>query len=143
ADGTVVSLSTSDTDLTGIRTAATGKDVAFVFITGKSQSDSGERYITVEGNVGDRNSLSAWHSGDALVAAVAAANKNTVVVVHSVGSINMEAWVINANGIGLPGQEAGNGLVDVLYGAYNPRCGGFFCPQRSHCVPRLTASCYA
>ncbi|KAJ7793670.1 beta-glucosidase [Mycena olivaceomarginata] len=125
ADGTVVSLSTSDTDLTGARTAATGKDVAFVFITGKSQSDSGEGYITVEGNVGDRNSLSAWHSGDALVAAVAAANKNTVVVVNSVGPINMEAWVTNANVTavvwsGLPGQEAGNGLVDVLYGAYNP-----------------------
>ncbi|KAJ7882642.1 glycoside hydrolase family 3 C-terminal domain-containing protein, partial [Mycena olivaceomarginata] len=128
ADGTVVSLSTSDTNLTGTRTAATGKDVAFVFITGKSQC-----WIIISRNVGDRNSLSAWHSGDALVAAVAAANKNTVVVVHSVGSINMEAWVINANVTavvwsGLPGQEAGNGLVDVLYGAYNPRCGGFFLP---------------
>ncbi|KAJ7789837.1 beta-glucosidase [Mycena olivaceomarginata] len=125
ADGTVVSSSTSDTDLTGARTAATGKDVAFVFITGKSQSDSGEGYITVEGNAGDRNSLSAWHNGDALVAAVAAANKNTVVVVNSVGPINMEAWVTNVNVTavvwsGLPGQEAGNGLVDVLYGAYNP-----------------------
>ncbi|KAJ7735027.1 beta-glucosidase [Mycena metata] len=120
-DGTVVSSSTSDTDLTGAKTAATGKDVAFVFIT----ADSGEGYITVEGNAGDRNSLSAWHSGDALVAAVAAANKNTVVVVNSVGPINMEAWVSNTNvtaivSIGVPGQEAGHGLVDVLYGAYNP-----------------------
>ncbi|KAJ6501213.1 beta-glucosidase [Mycena vitilis] len=118
ADGTVVSSSTSDTDLTGARTAATGKDVVFVFLT----ADSGEGYITVEGNAGDRNSLSAWHSGDALVAAVAAANKNTVVVINAVGPINMEAWITNANGVlsGVPGQEAGNGLVDVLYGAYNP-----------------------
>ncbi|KAJ6449679.1 glycoside hydrolase family 3 protein [Mycena sanguinolenta] len=121
ADGTAVSSSTSDTDLAGAKTAATGKDVAFVFIT----ADSGEGYITVEGNAGDRNSLSAWHSGDALVAAVAAANKNTIVVVNSVGPINMEAWITNANitavvWSGVPGQEAGNGLVDILYGAYNP-----------------------
>ncbi|KAJ6452717.1 hypothetical protein C8R47DRAFT_1229294 [Mycena vitilis] len=39
ADGTVVSSSSSDTDLT---------------------ADSGEGYITVEGNAGDHNSLSAW-----------------------------------------------------------------------------------
>ncbi|KAJ6579136.1 glycoside hydrolase family 3 protein [Mycena vulgaris] len=120
-DGTVVTSSTSDTDLTGAKNVATGKDVAFVFIT----ADSGEAYITVEGNAGDRNSLSAWHNGDALVAAVASANKNTVVVVNSVGPINMEAWITNANitavvWSGVPGQEAGNGLVDVLYGAYNP-----------------------
>ncbi|KAJ7237907.1 beta-glucosidase, partial [Mycena haematopus] len=125
ADGTVVSSSTSDTDLNGAANAAKGKDVAFVFITGKSRPDSGEGYITVEGNAGDRNSLSAWHNGDALVAAVAAANKNTIVVVNSVGPINMEAWITNANvtavvWMGVPGQEAGNGLVDVLYGAYNP-----------------------
>ncbi|KAJ6552874.1 beta-glucosidase [Mycena capillaripes] len=107
SDGTVVSSSTSDTDLTGAKNTATGKDVALVFIT----ADSGEGYITVEGNAGDRNSLSAWHSGDALVAAVAAANTKTIVVVNSVGPINMEAWITNANG---------NGLVDILYGAYNP-----------------------
>ncbi|KAJ7491335.1 beta-glucosidase [Mycena galericulata] len=120
-DGTVVTSSTSDTNLNGAKNAAAGKDIAFVFIT----ADSGEGYITVEGNAGDRNDLSAWHSGDALIAAVAAANKNTVVVVNSVGPINMEAWVTNPNVTavvwsGVPGQEAGHGLVDVLYGAYNP-----------------------
>jgi len=56
---------------------------------------------------------------------IAAANKNTIVVVNSVGPINMEAWITNVNVTavvwsGIPGQEAGNGLVDVLYGAYNP-----------------------
>ncbi|KAJ6584239.1 glycosyl hydrolase family 3 C-terminal domain-containing protein [Mycena sp. CBHHK59/15] len=121
ADGTTVSSSTSDTDLSSAKNAATGKAIAFVFIT----ADSGEGYITVEGNAGDRNSLSAWHSGDALIAAVASVNKNTVVVVNAVGPINMEAWITNPNitavvWSGIPGQEAGNGLVDVLYGAYNP-----------------------
>ncbi|KAJ6606906.1 glycoside hydrolase superfamily [Mycena sp. CBHHK59/15] len=107
ADGTTVSSSTSDTDLSSAKNAATGKAIAFVFITG---------------NAGDRNSLSAWHSGDALIAAVASVNKNTVVVVNAVGPINMEAWITNPNIVwsGIPGQEAGNGLVDVLYGAYNP-----------------------
>ncbi|KAI0085604.1 glycoside hydrolase superfamily [Irpex rosettiformis] len=120
-DGTTVTSSLSDTDLTGAANAASGKDIAFVFIT----ADSGEGYITVEGNAGDRNDLSAWHGGDALVAQVAKSNKNTVVVVNSVGPINTEAWVNHPNVTaivwsGVPGQEAGNGLVDVLYGSYSP-----------------------
>ncbi|KAI0095309.1 cellulose-binding beta-glucosidase [Irpex rosettiformis] len=120
-DGTTVTSSLSDTDLTGAANAASGKDIAFVFIT----ADSGEGYITVEGNAGDRNDLSAWHGGDALVAQVAKSNKNTVVVVNSVGPINTEAWVTHPNVTaivwsGVPGQEAGNGLVDVLYGSYSP-----------------------
>ncbi len=52
-----------------------------VFIT----SDSGEGYLTVEGNPGDRNDLYAWHGGDALVQAVASVNNNTIVVIHAVG----------------------------------------------------------
>ncbi|KAJ3736982.1 beta-glucosidase [Lentinula guzmanii] len=120
-EGTVVSSSSSDTDLNAAAAAATGKDVAFVFIT----ADSGEGYLTVEGNEGDRNDLSAWHSGDALVLQVASVNPNTVVVVNSVGPIIMESWIDNANVTavvwsGLPGQEAGNGIADILYGDYNP-----------------------
>ncbi|KAF8609380.1 beta-glucosidase [Ceratobasidium sp. AG-I] len=119
--GATVTSSLSDTDLTAAATAARGKDVALVFIS----ADSGEGYITVEGNAGDRNDLKAWHGGDALVAAVAAVNKNTVVVVHSVGQIIMESWIDHANvtavlWAGLQGQEAGNAVVDVLWGAVNP-----------------------
>ncbi|EMD41674.1 glycoside hydrolase family 3 protein [Gelatoporia subvermispora B] len=120
-DGTVVTSSLSDTDLTGAINAARGKDVAFVFIT----ADSGEGYITVEGNAGDRNDLSAWHNGDALVEQVASVNNNTIVVVNTVGPILVEAWIDNPNVTalvwsGLPGQEAGNAVTDVLYGDYNP-----------------------
>ncbi|KIP12630.1 glycoside hydrolase family 3 protein [Phlebiopsis gigantea 11061_1 CR5-6] len=120
-DGTTVSSSLSDTDLNGAASTAAGKDVALVFIN----ADSGEGYITVEGNAGDRNDLSAWHGGDALVEQVAQSNKNTIVVVNSVGPINMESWVTNPNVTaivwsGIPGQEAGNALTDVLYGTYNP-----------------------
>ncbi|KAF5382907.1 hypothetical protein D9757_006328 [Collybiopsis confluens] len=120
-DGTTISSSLSDTDLNAAATTAANKDVALVFIT----ADSGEGYLTVEGNEGDRNNLAAWHSGDALVQQVAKFNSKTIVVVNSVGPIIMEAWITNPNVTavvwsGLPGQEAGNGLVDVLYGAYNP-----------------------
>ncbi|EJD04021.1 uncharacterized protein FOMMEDRAFT_187156 [Fomitiporia mediterranea MF3/22] len=121
ADGTTISSSLSDTDTDKAKSVASGKDVAFVFIT----ADSGEAYITVEGNEGDRNDLFAWHEGDALVQAVSSVNNNTIVVVNSVGPIITEAWVTNENvtaivWAGLPGQEAGNALVDVLYGAVNP-----------------------
>ncbi|KAK0473186.1 beta-glucosidase [Armillaria novae-zelandiae] len=121
ASGTKVSSSTSDTDLNAAANAAAGKDVAIVFIT----ADSGEGYITVEGNFGDRNDLLAWHGGDALVEKVASVNPNTIVAVNSVGPIIVENWIDNENVTavlwsGLPGQEAGNAVTDVLYGAYNP-----------------------
>ncbi|KAI0702482.1 glycoside hydrolase family 3 protein [Cytidiella melzeri] len=120
-DGTTVFSSLSDTDTQAAATAARGSDVAFVFIT----ADSGEESGIVEGNVGDRNDLLAWHDGDALVEAVANVNNNTVVVVNTVGPIIVDAWIDHPNVTalvwsGLPGQEAGNSLVDVLYGAYNP-----------------------
>ncbi|KAG2023257.1 cellulose-binding beta-glucosidase [Coprinopsis cinerea AmutBmut pab1-1] len=119
--GATVSSSLSDTDLNRAQSTASGKDVAIVFIT----SDSGEGYITVEGHAGDRNDLKAWHNGDALVQRVAAANTNTIVVVNTVGPVDMEAWIENPNVVavvwaGLPGQEAGNSLVDILWGDYNP-----------------------
>lgn len=120
-DNTSVYSSLSDSDTGAAASTAAGKDVAFVFIT----ADSGEDDYLVEGNTGDRNDLQAWHSGDALVQKVASVNSNTIVVVNSVGPIILEAWIDSPNVTavvwsGLPGQEAGNSLVDVLYGAYNP-----------------------
>lgn len=85
--------SISDSDLVGAAAAAKGKSTALVFVN----SDSGEGYLTVEGHVGDRNDLALWHNGDALIAAVAASNKNTVVVIHSVGAVIMEAWINHPN----------------------------------------------
>ncbi|KAI0293191.1 glycoside hydrolase family 3 protein [Multifurca ochricompacta] len=110
-----------DFNLVGAANAAVQKDVAIVFV----QSDSGEEYITVDGNVGDRNNLTAWHNGDALVKAVAAQNKNTIVVVNSVGPVIVDPWIDHPNvtavvWAGLAGTEAGNALVDILYGDVNP-----------------------
>ncbi|KAG1513608.1 hypothetical protein G6F53_004300 [Rhizopus delemar] len=67
-------------------------DIAFVF----SNSEFGEYSITVDGNVGDRNNSSLWHNGDNLIHAVADANKNTVVVIHSVDPVLMP-WIDHPN----------------------------------------------
>ncbi|CAN9184440.1 unnamed protein product [Alternaria alternata] len=98
-------------------------DTAVVFVT----ADSGENYITVENNPGDRTSsnLNLWHNGDKLIKDVAAKYSNVVVVVHTVGPILMDQWhdlpsvkaVLFAH---LPGQEAGDSLMQVLFGDVSP-----------------------
>ncbi|KAI5854414.1 beta-glucosidase-related glycosidase [Tricharina praecox] len=101
--------------------AGTANSKCLVFIS----ADAGERYITVDGNEGDRNSLYAWHSGDELVTAVADACPNTIVIMHTVGPIIVEKWidhpnvkaVVNAH---LPGREAGSSLTEILFGDVSP-----------------------
>ncbi|KAI1169073.1 beta-glucosidase-like protein [Nemania serpens] len=106
----------------GVAAAKKG-DVAVVFIN----SDAGENSSTVEGNHGDRDAtgLAAWHDGDELVQAVAAAYGNVIVVVHTVGPIIMESWIdlpsVKAVVVAhLPGQEAGDSLTEVLFGDVSP-----------------------
>ncbi|KAK3903752.1 glycosyl hydrolase family 3 N terminal domain-containing protein [Staphylotrichum tortipilum] len=100
-------------------------EVAIVFIS----SDAGENTLTVENNHGDRDSdkLAAWHGGDKLVQKAAEKFSNVVVVVHTVGPLNLEPWidlpsvksVLFAH---LPGQEAGESLTNILFGDASP-CG--------------------
>ncbi|KAJ5832382.1 hypothetical protein N7474_000693 [Penicillium riverlandense] len=120
ADGTTIVTSTTD-DAAPAASAAAAADTAIVFIN----SDSGEGYITVEGNAGDRNNLDPWHNGNKLVQAVAGVNKNVIVVCHSVGPVILETILSQPNvkaivWPGIPGQESGNALVDVLYGSTSP-----------------------
>lgn len=117
----IVSWWRSNWDLAGAAITATEQDVAIVFVN----ADSGEGYITVDGNEGDRKNLTLWGNADALVGAVAAVNRNTVVVAHSVGPAIIEPWVEHPNvtavvWAGIPGQEAGNSIADVLFGDVNP-----------------------
>ena len=120
ADGTTISIQSTDST-SGVQNVAQGADVALVFIT----ANSGEGYITVQGNAGDRNNLDPWHNGNQLVQAVAQANKNTIVVVHSTGPIVLET-ILAQSGVqavvwaGLGSQETGNALVDILYGSTSP-----------------------
>jgi beta-glucosidase len=120
-DGTKIITSTSDSPSAGAM-AVSSADTALVFIN----SNSGEQYVKVENQPeGDRLNLDPWHNGNELVEAVARTGKPTIVVVHSVGPIILERIIANPNvkaivWAGLPGQESGNALVDVLYGDTSP-----------------------
>ncbi|EKG15351.1 Glycoside hydrolase family 3 [Macrophomina phaseolina MS6] len=122
AAGTTIIASPTDDQAAGA-SAAAAAETAIVFIV----SNSGEEYLTVENNVGDRINLDPWHDGNGLVAAVAeaAAGKPVVVVAHSVGPIILESILSHENVValvwaGLGGQEQGNALADVLFGDVSP-----------------------
>ncbi|KAJ7608391.1 glycoside hydrolase family 3 protein [Roridomyces roridus] len=145
-----ISLKTSlSNDLSQGPAAATGADMAIVFVNAMS----GELgfYQSVNGNEGDRNDLELWFSGSTLITNTAQANPNTVVVVHSVGPVDMSAFASNPNVTaivyaGAPGEQTGPGLVDVLTGIVNPSgrlpfsiadvC-DFFSPRTAHCLNDL------
>jgi len=58
-----------------------------------------------------------------LIQAIAAKNKNTVVVLTSGGGVNMTPWIDNVAGVieaWYPGQEGGRALTEVLLGEVNP-----------------------
>ncbi|OZJ02438.1 hypothetical protein BZG36_04403, partial [Bifiguratus adelaidae] len=102
----------SDYDTANITHIASGANVAMVF----ANADSGEG--------SDRLDLNLQNNGNELIQTVANANKNTVVVIHSVGPVLMP-WIDHPNITaivwpGLPGQESGNALADVLFGDVNP-----------------------
>jgi beta-glucosidase len=60
---------------------------------------------------------------DELIQEMAAANKNTIVVVTSGGGVDMGAWIERVPALveaWYPGQEGGAALADVLFGDVNP-----------------------
>ncbi|ORY38612.1 hypothetical protein BCR33DRAFT_720633 [Rhizoclosmatium globosum] len=112
ADRVQVITSIDNYDLEAAKRTASSAQVALVF----ANAPSGEWY--------DRDDLKLANKGDQLISAVASVNKNTVVVIHSVGTVEMP-WLHHPNISAvifalLPGQESGNGLADVLFGAVNP-----------------------
>ncbi|KAI8141064.1 glycoside hydrolase superfamily [Fennellomyces sp. T-0311] len=107
-----------DYDLEAAAALAAEADVAIVF----AMADSGEEFIAIDGNLGDRKNLTLWHNGDNLIQAVAEANENTVVVLNTVGAVLMP-WADSVRSIvwgGLAGQESGNAISDILFGDVNP-----------------------
>lgn len=90
-----------------------------------ANSDSGEGYITVDHNEGDRNNLTLWNAGNHLIKTVADYCNNTIVVMHTVGPVLVDSFYDHPNvtailWAGLPGQESGNSITDILYGKVNP-----------------------
>lgn len=135
-DGTQLVTSTTNEAIAGAA-AAQQADVALVFIN----ADAGEGYITVEGNPGDRLDLDPWHNGNDLVEAVAAVNRNTIVVIHSVGPLILERILASPNVVaivwaGIPGQESGM-LPQILRQSLIRR----LIDARSHCVLLINLVC--
>lgn len=95
--------------------------VSLVFVN----ADAGEGFISVDGNEGDRKNLTLWGNGENVIDAAAKNCNNTIVVIHSVGPVLVDKFYEHPNitailWAGLPGQESGNSLADVLYGRVNP-----------------------
>ncbi|KAL9000747.1 MAG: hypothetical protein Q9188_005622 [Gyalolechia gomerana] len=106
---------------TQILSLASQATVAIVFVN----ADSGEGFINVDGNVGDRNNLTFWQGGDVLVQNVSAVCNNTILVMHTVGPVLLGNYSENPNitailWAGLPGEQSGNSIADILYGRVNP-----------------------
>lgn len=104
-----------------IQALAGQASVAIVFVN----ADSGEGYIDVDGNIGDRNNLTLWDNGDVLVTNVSALCNNTILVIHSTGPVLIGNYSSNPNitailWAGIPGEQSGNSIADVLYGRVNP-----------------------
>ncbi|KAL8809999.1 MAG: hypothetical protein Q9200_002938 [Gallowayella weberi] len=106
---------------TQIQSLASQASVAIVFVN----ADSGEGFINLDGNEGDRNNLTFWKGGDVLIQNVSAICNNTIVVMHTVGPVLLSNYSDNPNitailWAGLPGEQSGNSIADVLYGRVNP-----------------------
>jgi beta-glucosidase len=75
-----------------------------------------------EGESGDRT-FQLPPGQDELIHQIAAANKNTVVVITSGGGVNMAPWVDQIPALlqaWYPGQEGGTALAQLLFGEFNP-----------------------
>jgi beta-glucosidase len=93
--------------------AARGADAALVFV-GVSRSTDTEGY--------DRPDMTLWGDQDTLVAAVAEANPNTIVVLQNGGPMAMP-WLDRVKAVltaWLPGQEGSDAIARVLTGAVVP-----------------------
>lgn len=120
-EGIVVDFSSDAWEFKNAENLAEFADISVVVVN----SDSGEGYIEIDNNYGDRKNLSLWHNGDELIAHVAERCRKTVVVVNAVGPVNMEKWIEHENVVAVLftaplGQFAGQAISDILFGDANP-----------------------
>ncbi|CAE6429421.1 unnamed protein product [Rhizoctonia solani] len=113
ANSTQVNWMLDDLDLAAAKTNAIIADTSIVFT------------YSYQTEFVDRDNLTLWSNGDALVNTVAAECNNTIVVIHSGQQVLMESWIDNPNVTAVifayyPGQETGNAIASILYGEVNP-----------------------
>jgi len=109
AQGSIISYSRTSPVADAV-TAAENADVAIVCTA------------TVSSEGFDRMNLNLPFYEDDLIQAVAAAQNKTVVVVSAPGAV-LTPWAKDVGAIlvnFMPGQEAGNAIADVIFGAVNP-----------------------
>jgi beta-glucosidase len=108
--GASVKVSALDgSNLTAAKAAAVAADVVLVMV-GDSRAEGSDSDIALSG------------TQDALVAAMAAANPKTIVVIKS-GSAVLMPWASQVPAIleaWYPGEEDGDAVADVVFGAVNP-----------------------
>jgi beta-glucosidase len=88
-----------------------------------------------EGEFADRPSLSLDGNGDALISAVAAANRNTIVVLQTGGPVLMP-WLSSVKGVlevWYAGEQMGPAIAALLWGDVNPS------GRLTHSFPRSEA----
>ncbi|KAH6977462.1 putative glycosyl hydrolase [Ilyonectria sp. MPI-CAGE-AT-0026] len=103
-----------DQAITEAVSLARGSDVSIVFAGRNSQH---------EGEGSDMEDISLPNMQEALIRAVAAASKKTIVVLYSGGPFDVSAFVGSVDAIihaHYLGQEGGLSLADILYGKINP-----------------------
>ena len=102
-------------DIFGKAVAAARKSDITVLFAGTSCKDE------TEGR--DRGTLALPYNQDVLIRKVAAANKNTIVVMITGAPVLMNSWINDVAGVvqvWFGGDEAGNAISAVLLGKYNP-----------------------
>lgn len=93
---------------------AANSDVAVVFVGNSSKLES-------EGH--DRATLDLPKGQAELIQAVAAVNKNTVVVLQAGSPVLMDSWIGQVPALlaaWYPGEEGGHAIADILFGDANP-----------------------
>ena len=93
--------------------AARKSDVAVVCVSTEGTEGEGQ----------DRPSMALPGDQDALIQAVAAANKKTIVILNNGTPVTMTAWLNRVPGLiesWFPGQEGGHALAAILFGDVNP-----------------------
>jgi beta-glucosidase len=95
--------------------AVAAKTDAAIVVVGNAPSIESEGF--------DRTTLSLPAGQDELIAAIAKANKNTIVVINAGSPVAMDPWIGQAPAVLMMwygGQEGGHALANVLFGDFTP-----------------------